>query len=194
MATGPALTHNVIDKIYKQEGWRYIGISDCYRICPFLDFHYACDNRWWGLHYDKVMEWGGSRNGYWCTEKETKSRYPDLHWILGKGGEGWSTKQDLIHYGSNSGFQITNIAALLGIEYMVLVGFNMMVTKKEDGSPASHFFGDHPSGLSRNTSYHSFAAQFNTIKPGNIRVVNASHPTKLTAFPKMSLQKAIDGA
>jgi hypothetical protein len=193
MATGPSLTQDVIDQIYKESGWRYIGISDCYRICPFLDFHYACDNKWWEIHYSKILEWDGCENGYWCTEKHTKAKFNKLHWVLGTGGKGWSDNPAKIHYGSNSGFQITNIAYLLGIKYMVLLGFNMMVMgdKKE---PMRHFFGDHPQGLSRNSSYQSFAAQFEFIKTNGVRVVNATEPSRLKAFPKMSLKDAIAAA
>lgn len=73
---------------------------------------------------------------------------------------------------------------------MVLVGFNMMIVEKE-----SHFFGDHPQGLSRNTSYHSFATQFDKIKvPPDVKVVNATSPTRLKAFPQMSLEDAIQNA
>ena len=95
-----------------------------------------------------------------------------MHWIVGSGGAGWSSNQEKIHYGSNSGFQITNIAYLLGIRYMVLVGFNMQVTGDKKNA-MTHFFGDHPKGLSRNTSYHSFAAQFDKIKvPPDVKHVS----------------------
>ena len=189
MATGPSLDQASVDLMYAQKGWRYIGISDCYRTCPWLDFFYACDNRWWNHHYDAVMEWGGSNNGYWCTEGVTAKKYPQLNHINGGGGADWSARQDRIHYGGNSGFQITNIAYLLGITTMVLVGFNMTVVGKQ-----KHFFGDHPKGMSQNTSYHSFAGSFNGIKykDKGITVINTAHPTKLTAFPQLPLQEAID--
>lgn len=191
MASGPGLSKEVVDRIYNESGWRYIGISDCYRVCPKVDFYYACDTRWWNVHYEKVKEWGGCENGYWCTEHSTKRKYTDLHCILGKGGNGWSQDPALIHYGSNSGFQILNIAYHLGIKHMVLVGFNMMVVDKK-----AHFFGDHPTGLSRNSSYHSFASQFVNIHPEKygVTVINATQPTKLDAFPKMSLEDAIAAA
>jgi len=191
MATGPSLDDAVIDRIYNLTGWRYIGISDCYRCCPFLDFFYACDQRWWTIHYKKVMEWGNSPNGYWCTEATTKQTYPDLHLINGRSGAGWSKAQNLIHYGSNSGYQITNVAYLLGIKTMILIGFNMMVVDKK-----KHFFGDHPKGLAQNSSYQSFAQQFNTIKLDSydVDVINASQPTALKAFPQMSLEDAIEFA
>lgn len=188
IATGPQFNQETVDRIYDTDGYRFIGISDCYRLCPFVDFFYACDTRWWNVHYDKVMEWDGSRNGYWCTETASKAKWQDLKLITGSSGNGWSDKQDKIHYGSNSGFQITNIAYLLGIKTMILIGFNMMVVNKK-----SHFFGDHPEGLSRNSSYQSFASQFKTInyKQAGVTVINTANPTKLDHFPKLPLDEAI---
>lgn len=193
MATGPSLSQEAIDLMYSQEGWRYIGISDCYRICPYLDFYYACDHRWWRHHYDSVMEWGSSRNGYWCTESNTAKEYGNLHVIRGSGGKDWSSDPTKINYGGNSGFQITNIAYLLGITHMVLVGFNMQVTGDDKRNPVRHFFGDHPKGMSANNSYQSFAGSFEGIKwkEKGITVINTAVPTKLYAFPKMSLEDAI---
>lgn len=188
MATGPSLDDDVIDHIYGLHGWRYIGISDCYRICPFLDFFYACDDRWWNIHYSSVMYWAGCENGYWCTEQQTQKKYTDLYRISGRSGDGWSTDPALIHYGSNSGYQITNCALHLGVTTMILLGFNMqMVANKK------HFFGDHPQGLAQNSSYQSFASAFNMIKPAQygVDVINATPQSALTAFPKMSLDEAI---
>jgi len=77
---------------------------------------------------------------------------------------------------------------------MVLVGFNMMAVG-DNKKPKLHFFGDHPKGLSRNTSYHSFAAQFDKIKvPPGMQVINATSPTRLKCFPQMSLEDAIANA
>jgi hypothetical protein len=187
MATGPGLGVDTVDYIYSLDGYRYIGISDCYRCCPYLDLFYACDHRWWNIHRDNVAKWGSSRGGYWCTEKKTKEVYRDLNWIPGKSGQGWSKDQGLIHYGSNSGYQILNIAYLTGVTTMILVGFNMMVVGDQ-----RHFFGNHPKGLSQNSSYQSFARQFQTIKvPPGVDVINASSPTRLDAFPKMTLRDAV---
>lgn len=181
----------MVARCYEARGFRYFGISDCYRIVPWVDFYYACDHRWWDIHYSKVMEWGGSRNGYWCTEHRTKQARPDLHWIKGSGKGGISTDPSLIHYGGNSGFQLINCASLAGIRTMILVGYNMMVVDKQQ-----HFFGPHPQGLSRSTSYQGFARAFESIDPHKhgLTIINATQPTALKAFPQMSLDDAINAA
>lgn len=191
MATGPSFNEETVERIYAVDGFRYVGISDCYRICPFVDFFYACDDRWWTHHYQKVMDWDGSKNGYWCTEVRTKKKHDNLNLITGRSGKGLSEKQNLIHYGSNSGYQIMNCASLLGIKTMILIGYNMQIVDKQ-----AHFFGDHPQGMSRNNSYHSFASQFKSIdyKKMGVTIINTAQPTKLDAFPKMPLDDAIEWA
>lgn len=181
----------MVARCYAATGFRYFGISDTYRICPWLDFFYACDHRWWEIHHSKVMEWGGSRNGYWCTEHRTKQVWPDLRWIRGSGKNGLSTDPGLIHYGGNSGYQLISFAFHTGVKQMILVGYNMMAVDKQQ-----HFFGAHPQGLSRSTSYQGFARAFETINPTKygVTIINATSPTALKAFPQMSLDDAIETA
>lgn len=196
-ATGPSLTEEVLERAHSVDGWRHIAISDYYRTGYPCDFYYACDHRWWNIHYEAVKEWNGCENGLWCTEPRTKAAYRDLHLIAGCGKEGWSTQQDLIHYGGNSGYQILNIAFLLGIKYMVLLGFNMSrapIPGKTKGA-AAHFFGEHPQGLGRTGGYKNFEHRFHTIKPEKhgVTVINATRNTALKAFPRMRLRDAVSG-
>lgn len=192
-ATGPGLTEEVLQRTHAETGWAHVAISDYYRTGYPCDFFYACDHKWWNVHYDKVKQWekdtqhGG---GLWCTELRTKRQYPGLNWIEGKGDNKWSTDPSMIHYGGNSGFQILNIAFLLGSPYMVLCGFNM---SKPGGK--AHFFGDHPEGLGRTGGYQNFAARFNAIRPEQygVTVINATPQTKLRAFQRKELEDAISG-
>ena len=187
-ATGPSLTDEALALTHAQPGYRHIAISDYFRTGAPCDFFYACDQKWWTIHRDAVEKWNGCENGWWCAETATKKQWPDLFHIAGEGGQGWSTNQAKVRYGGNSGFQITNLAYLLGIKRMILVGFNMMVTDKQ------HFFGAHPQGLSRNSSYHSFAGSFGFIHPAKhgVEIIQTAEPTKLNHFPRMTLNEAID--
>ena len=142
------------------------------------------------------MEWrdrGNAPNGLWCTEAVTAQKYPDLSRIAGRGGAGLSTDQSIIHYGGNSGYQIINIAFLLGLKNMILLGFNMSPASKSPGQ--SHFFGDHPQGLSRSNSYKGMNGVFKNIKDAlpkhGVRIINATDNSHLSHFPKMGLEDAI---
>lgn len=192
-ATGPSLTDEVVDTVLTlrsqaMEPVRLFGCNDAYQIVPCLDVHYACDANWWRIHYAK-MEGYSVTHGLWTQEPQmSRAEYPKLHRIAGRSGAGLSAKQDLIHFGNNSGYQLINVAYLFGIKRMILCGYNMSV---QDGK--RHFFGDHPQGLNRSGNYTGFVSNFNTIKPNalGIEIVNATPQSALKAFPKMSLEEAL---
>lgn len=192
-ATGPSLTEAVVDTVLtfrsrSMEPLRLFGCNDSYRVVPALDVHYACDAKWWLIHYKELHDYHVTR-GLWTQEAQmARAEYPKLHRIAGRSGGGLSTKQDLIHFGNNSGYQLINVAYLFGIKKMILCGYNMSV---QDGK--RHFFGDHPQGLNRSGNYTGFVSNFNTIKPDNlgIEIINATPASALKAFPKMSLEKAL---
>lgn len=192
-ATGPSLTEEVLERTHREADWGHVAISDYYRTGRPCDFFYACDHKWWNIHHDDVRKWEEEtqhEGGLWCTEVRTKRRWPKLRQIAGKGDNTWSRDPSIIHYGGNSGFQILNIAFLLGSPYMVLCGFNMCKPKGK-----AHFFGDHPQGLGRTGGYGNFAHRFNGIRPEQfgVTVINATPHSALKAFQRKDLEDAISG-
>jgi len=190
-ATGPSLSDEVVSQVRAACVKRKIflfGCNDAYRMVSGLDAHYACDAKWWRVHYADIAQQSFPL-GMWTQEPHlSQAEFPLLHRIAGKAGNGLSGSQDLIHFGNNSGYQLINVAFLHGIKKMILCGYNMKVVKGQ-----RHFFGDHPQGLNRSGNYTGFAKHFNTIKPEalGIEIINATPDTALTAFPKMSLEDAL---
>lgn len=191
MATGPGLTPEVMDEIMAarltQELYLF-GCNDAYRIAPYLNVHYACDFAWWRKHFEHIREYE-TTHGMWTQEPNMpQSQFPGLRRIKGCGAKGLSRKQDLIHFGNNSGYQLINLAYLFGINRIILCGYNMRVVNNK-----KHFFGDHPEGLARNGGYTGFVQNYATIKPEDygIEIVNATPNTALNMFPKMSLTDAL---
>ncbi len=190
-ATGPSLTDEVVDMVLQARQRRQLylfGCNDAYQIVPCLDVHYACDARWWQIHYKDLHDYPVT-HGLWTQEPQmSRADYPRLRRIAGRSGKGLSIAQDLIFFGNNSGYQLINVAFLFGIKRMILCGYNMSV---RDGK--RHFFGDHPQGLNRSGNYTGFVSNFNTIKPNalGIEIVNATPASALTAFPKVSLEEAL---
>lgn len=183
-ATGPSLTPEVIETIRKYKDDHIIfGINDSYRAIDFLDEHYACDEKWWAT-------WGS----------DFREKYPDLSsWAYGdnaaqfgikviKGfhNNGFSLRQDKIHYGSNSGYQALNIAFLMGGRKFILVGYNMQRVHYK-----SHFFGEHE-GMNNNSPYNLFLQNFSTIQPPikNL-VVNCTENSALRCFRKGNLEEEL---
>jgi hypothetical protein len=191
MATGPGLTPEVVAEVMdarlRQELYLF-GCNDAYRIAPYLNVHYACDFAWWRKHFENMVHYE-TTHGMWTQEPNmSQHSFPGLHRIKGCGAKGLSRKQDLIHFGNNSGFQLINLAYLFGITKFILCGYNMQVIGGK-----KHFFGEHPEGLNRGGGYTGFIQNYDTIKPADygIEIINATPQTALRAFPKMSLTDAL---
>lgn len=196
-APGPSLTEEVAQKCRMKrwlEGWRIVVVQDAYRLMPFADAMYGCDDRWWNLHGDCA----GFQGEKWSTHEmdgNDKLGIADkygVRLVAGDHGDDFSTDPTRINYGWNSGFQGLNLALLKGCTRIVLVGFDM---RSVGGK--SHFFGDHPPKLRagrQDNDYERFAPRFafaaKSLKK-DIRIVNATPGSALTCFKMMSLDDAL---
>lgn len=188
MASGPSLSKEQIEYIrplHAAGKIRVFGLNDTYKICDFMDVFYACDPKWWELN-PKAVE-----NP--CKEKWTQSRPKaeelGINWVYGSSGQGICLIKNKIHFGSNSGFQLINLAWHYGIRQFFLIGYNMDVPR----GTQQHFFGVHPKGLNQGNNYRGFAAQYDKIQ-GDIKnlIINCTEPTMLKCFRQMPLEKALE--
>ena len=152
---------------------------------PDAPYHYACDFKWWDLHYHDVRSaFRGA--SYTINDLEDKGRNPskdyDLIRLKSRYGEGLS--KEFIHYGvsggGNSGFQAINLAYQLGAKTILLLGFDMFGT---------HYFGNHPKELGQSSPFAGFIKSFETIT--EVEIVNCSRMTALNCFPKMRIESAL---
>lgn len=177
-ATGPSLTPYVVEVLNKyRDKFKLFGCNDSYKLLPNQDVFYACDGAWWDIHGNAVLN-TINKNCYMWTQDDTAAKRFKVNYIKGDWLPGLSESSDLIHFGHNSGFQQLNLAYLYGIEKFILVGYNM---QKIGG--ASHFFGEHPVGLHRHSSYPTFIQAFDSIQP-NIKdkIINCTPNSALTQF------------
>jgi hypothetical protein len=200
-ATGPSLTAEVAARVrrarWPEEKCRVIAVNDAYRLLPYADILYACDETWWKVHIADVEKtFHGER---WTThegrqrgESNWKGDMPaewNVNLVAGKAASTFSTDPAVIHYGSNSGFQAVNLALLKGATQVVLVGFDMRVV-----AGRRHFFGDHPEPLHNRADYNSFIAPFEIAsRKGALPIVNATPGSALGCFPRVDLDAAIAG-
>ena len=179
-APGPSLDEEAL----KDTGYPLLAVGDAYRVLPWADAMYACDNRWWLEQYDgsfKSEIWSGHEvQGNDKTEAYEKW---GMRLVEGRHGNTFSLDPSFIHYGSNSGFQAINLAIHFGCTYIILAGYNMGGPNKcRDGINGS------------NGSYGGFIPNFvNAAKhlPGYIRIVNTTPNSALECFEKMDLQDAL---
>lgn len=200
-ATGPSLTHEIVEQVrpYHEAGDVVCcGLSDSYRIVPYLDEFYSCDKMWWKHHIENsylanghtILDYPARLWGN-VTARSILEKYPHIHVVQGYSRGGFSPHRDSIHWGGNSGFQLLNLVYHMRVRRILLVGYNMGIPRNE---PA-HFFGAHPQGLPRTTNYRNFVKQYHKIDP-KIRsmIVNCTHPSELDCFRVGDLQQELDKA
>lgn len=169
-------------------------MNDAYRLLPYADILYACDEHWWQMHIaDVERSFFGER---WTTHQagpsiaNDKSQLPPewrLNCAAGKESGGFSTDRTTLHYGGNSGFQAINLALLKGATRVVLVGFDMRVV-----AGARHFFGDHPEPLSNAADYRKFVRHFErAARECRVPIVNATPGSALDCFERVDLDDEI---
>lgn len=192
-ASGPSLPLLVDEAC--ASGLPTIAVNDAYRIMPWADVLYACDEHWWDHHEGarnfRGEKWSSHEQGdQHANDKRAAAEKYGLHLVRGSDGDGFSFDPSLIHYGSNSGFQAVNLAILFGCKRIVLIGFDM---RRIDGR--AHFFGEHPKPLFDGTDYSRFLSPFKRAArtlPSTISIVNATPDSDLRCFPMKILSDAID--
>lgn len=188
LASGPSLNEQdlAVVKQFRDKGLvRVFGLGDSYRLCDFMDVFYACDPKWWELNPEVL---NNPCTNKWTQDVRAAKKYK-LNLVSGSSGKGISTRKNHIHFGSNSGYQLLNLAYHFGIRKFILLGYNMDVPK----GMQQHFFGKHPKGLNQTNNYRSFVANYNGIQD-NIKqmVINSTTPTGLTCFRKLPLEQALE--
>lgn len=124
----------------------------------------------------------------WTQDVDAAKRY-GLFRVSGESRPGLG-KKAMVHFGENSGYQAINLAYLFGASKIILLGFDMQTT-----SGKSHWHGDHPAGLNRNSPLKQFARNFNALAQDlsaeGVDVFNATRETALDCFPKVKLEDVL---
>ena len=177
-ASGPSLSQEVAEAC---RGFPVIAVSDAYRLFPWADVLYSCDEAWWN-HHEGCPDFLGEK---WSSH--TPNRHNDklaaaerfgLSLVAGEDSDGFSFEPDVIHYGANSGFQAVNLALLMTRRRrVVLVGFDMRGT---------HFFGKHPAQLRNTNNFSVFIERFERAAKllPLVSILNATPGSALTCFRK----------
>lgn len=159
-------------------------------MAPWADLLYACDGEWW-LKNNGLPAFGGLK----LTQdaRPEVQALPGLHRVTLKETreEILTDEPGVIGCARNSGFQMVNLAAQLGVARIVLVGFDMRVDL------GVHWHADHNGGLTNPTAptvvkwRRSLDAAAPKLRALGIEVLNASPDSALLAYPKMTLTEAL---
>lgn len=187
VASGPS----ALDQpIYMAKGrFRAIAVNHSWRIAPWADALYASDAAWWGAGF------GNAFTGI----KVSRSAVDGVRKVdLVEKGDGWDDRMVFDRMGSlgsggSSGFQSLNLAVQFGSRRIALVGFDARVDL------GRHWHGDHTDGLANPTEGTAamWADRLDTAAPSlaaaGVEVTNCSPTSALTAYPKASLSRWLEG-
>lgn len=119
-------------------------------------------------------------HSHWTDDR--RQRFADVR-LIGQGPiQGLSNDPTTITHGKNSGHQAVSLAVAFGAARIVLLGYDMEVTR---GQP-EHFYDRHGAGPA--SKYLGFRTHFETLisplRARGIEIVNCSRETALTCVPR----------
>lgn len=200
IAGGPSLTkENVLlaRELQKLDKVKVIGCNDAYRVFPTLDILYAADTKWWEVHYDNIVKTSTPKlkMGANANKLDVFAKGKGIYAIKGESQYSLSYDPHKLHWGGNSGFQIFNIAFLLGATKFFMLGYDMGRVNNK-----GHWFGEHPTSL-RTTKPEAFGRwaraysnpkDVQHFKENGLKVYNCSLVSSIDEFEKVSFRDAVE--
>lgn len=172
IASGPSLTQNQVDHV-KGKAFTIV-VNNCYKLAPWADILYACDEEWWDYYRPEF-------NGLKYTVNEDAARKYSLKLLRCKNNIKFSTDPEVLATGGNSGFQAINLAYLLGYRKLYLLGFDY----KNSGN---HWHGKHPGDMDKYPNMNSWVYRIHEAKPemdaAGLEVINCSPDSAIQCFEK----------
>lgn len=198
LAGGPSLL-GFDARVLRGKG-RVITINDSWRLAPWADVCYFCDDQWWHQQIAKnPRSLDGTRTFYdsiyknfWiCGGSGHFKGHPQVHQLLFTGPTGLETNPTGLRHGSNSSYQAINLAYHFGVDQIVLLGVDMRVSS--DGRTHWH---DEPREsafqlILANTMLPKFIALVEPLQEAGVEVLNASPVSALTCWPMASLSSIL---
>lgn len=181
IASGPSLTAS--DVAYCRGKARVIVVNNGYQLAPWADVLYAADCRWWTWHQG-APSFAGLK--YSVDRPDPSYGVTTLKYT---GDEGLELSPTGLRTGRNSGFQAVNLAVHFGVSRIVLLGYDLQVSR----TGARHWHPDHPG--TPTPVYAKWVPLFATLvaplKQLGITIVNCSRETALTCFPRQPLEDTL---
>lgn len=173
---GPSLTQQQVDACKGR--CRVIAINDAYRLAPFADVLYFCDERWHGWHRDKP-EYRAFQGLRVTLDNEGIQGAHSLH---NMGWEGLQLCPWGLATGRNGGIQAINLAVHFGVARILLLGYDMR---------PGHWHGGHPTetrpGVYAECMLPSFPAVAAALDRLGIECINCTPGSALDVFARGSI-------
>lgn len=182
-ASGPSLTREDVEKTRGKA--KSIAINSTIRMAPWADALYACDYAWWERYQDDWKDFQGLK---FSQDPKAHRRFGTIYVKSErKPGLGKNT----IHQGSNSGYQAVNLAYLMGAKRMILLGFDMQLTRDRAHWHGKHMRMSNPTAKLCQTWVHNFNGLAKELAAEGVEVINCTRETALTCFPRKTLDDVL---
>jgi hypothetical protein len=173
VASGPSAIEAPLDLV--KGVLHTIVVNDSWKLAPWADVLFACDERWW-FKNNGLPEFHGLKIA-------ASTRCKDF---------------DGVHYvpmqGNNSGFGAVRLAILYGAKRIILVGFDM---HQRSGL---HWHGEHPTGLRNATAEkmerwrEEMDRAARKYGVAGLEIINTSRDSALTRYPYRPFIEAVSNA
>lgn len=167
---------------------RVITINDSWRLAPWADLHYHCDESW--IRAQKGIDLD---SGKWVKGGVDPRTDPRVKVLRFTGQMGLDRAPDALRHGSNSGYQAIHLAYHLGVARILLLGYDMHVSGSR-----THWHDEprpSPSQFSAEIK-QTFLPLFEyLVKPmglAGIDIVNCTPGSALKCWPYMPLAEALE--
>lgn len=212
LAGGPSLLGFDITSIPRNRA-RVIAINDSWRLCPWADALYFCDEPWWDDQIKRNLTALDGRTrftdtvfrGCWIKGGEMSEEFhPRVRTLRFTGQAGLETDPVALKHGNNSGYAAINLAYHFGVKRIILLGYDMHVQAADcqwhDGMqrmmihrpPRSHWHDeDRPRGFAqemRLTMLPLFGALVDPLAAAGVEVINATPGSALKYWPYLPLE------
>jgi hypothetical protein len=194
VASGPSAKRANISALFGR--CKAIAINESYNLCLWADVLYACDANWWKYRLG-VPNFKGLKISQDYLAYDLFRIYPDIKQIAvdRNGNKLLLNLSGVVGSGGNSGFQALNLAVQFGAKRIILVGYDMRVDKGE------HWHPRHPMPMS-NPHPRDNLPRWRAALDGaagmlialGVKVINCSDVSLLQAYPKMSIEEAINAS
>lgn len=179
---GPSLTQAQVDAC---RGLRTIAINDAYRLAPWADVLYFCDERWYKWHEAAVQDFVGL-----VVTMENYGLPGDIKHLHNMGRDGLYHEPDGLMTGRNSGIQAINLAVHFGVDRILLLGYDMRAVNGR-----THWHEGRPAPASHNVYQQAmlpcFATLVEPLRKRGVEVINCTPSSALTTFRLESLESVL---
>jgi len=192
IGSGPSAKKAGVELLQRRA--KVIAINESWQLAPWADVLYGCDGKWWNWR-SGVPAFKGLKVS---SDPIACDLYKDIKRICIPNVRSNDLVMEPLGYvgaGGNSGFQGLNLAVQFGGKRILLVGYDMRVDLGEHWHPRHYppLSNPHPvDNLPRWRSALDKAYGF--LSALGIEVINCSNVSALKAYPKMTIEEALNVA